>query len=199
MISAQKQQTLNYYIDVIHEMLSDQKEGLQGSSARQISTHKSLFARLFGQMLYDAPKIHTGLVSETLIKQKLKDFSLKPCPEHHHTRRRGGEMLVNLIDYAIRNDLPIDRKDVEQIVLQHCEVHFTSTEENQALRKHQRTCASEAAYTRAGIKLIHAPDLFCKRGRMTEQWKANMIAKYSNYLQPEEKSEMCTIWPEIIH
>ena len=199
MISVQKHQTLNYYIDVIHEMLSDQLNGLQGSSNRQISTHRALFARLFGQMLYDAPKVYTGMASAALIVQKLRNFALKPCPEHHRSRNRGGQLLVDLVEYSLRTGEPISRNDVELIVKQHCEVHFTTPEENIRLRKHQQFCTSEAAYVRAGIKLIPAFDLFCTRGRMTDRWKAAMSAKYSHLLRVEPPVEMCSIWPDIVH
>lgn len=134
--------------------------------------------RMLGQILYEAPKLHTGMVSLRLIEQKLKDFGTKPCLEHHHSRQKGGQALVRLIDRAIdTNQLPT-KDEVRKIALQYCQVHYTTADENAMLRKHQRKCSSEAAYRRSNIQLIEARDLFTHKGRHPEQWKKQMRDKY---------------------
>lgn len=178
MATEKQLQTLNKYVDAIHEFLIDQINGILTTSDRQVITNKSIFARMLGQMLYEAPKLHTGMVSIRLIEQKLKNFSTKPCMEHHHSRQKGGLVLIDLVDRAVTTgQMPI-KQQVYDIVLYYCQVHYTTIEENSMLRKHQRRCSSEASYRRSNIQLIQAPDLFTKRGKHSIIWKQQMHNKY---------------------
>jgi hypothetical protein len=93
-----------------------------------------IFIRLLGQLLYEAPKLHTGLASVRLIEQKLKDFSSKGCLEHHQSRQKGGSALVDLIDKAIATGKDPTKKQVREIALVHCQVHYTTAYENDQLR-----------------------------------------------------------------
>ncbi len=178
MPSRKQLQTLDKYVDVIHELLLDQLEGLRSSPDRQITKNRVIFVRMLGQMLYEAPKLHTGLVSIRLIEQKLKDFSVRGTVEHHQSRQLGGAALLSLVDRAVISSEDPTKEQVRDIALIYCQVHYTTVEENAALRKHQRRCSSEAAYRRANIQLVEARDLFSKKGRHTEAWKQQMRAKY---------------------
>lgn len=178
MATQQQLQSLEKYVDVIYELLVDQVTGAALTPVRQLSTNRTTFARMLGQLLYEAPKIFTGLASVRLIEQKLEDFGVKACFEHHQSRQKGGKALLSLVDAAINAHTPISRDDVHSIVLTHCQVHLTTTQENSLLRKHQRKCSSEAAYRRATIELVEARDLFTKKGRHSAEWKQQMTIKY---------------------
>lgn len=201
MATEQQLQTLDKYIDTIHELLIDQVTGAWCDSVRQVTQNRIIFVRMLGQILYEAPRLHTGMVSIDLVEQKLNDFSIRPCHEHHHSRQKGGAALLALAERAIKTGgLPI-REDVRAIVMKHCQVHYTTVDENNLLRKHQRRCSSEAAYRRSSIQLIHAPELFSKRGH-SAKWKREMTAKYQpivqSYKNPDVQQQD-TIWPEVIH
>jgi len=170
--------TLDKYVDAIHEILLDQITGLRNTTDRQLTVNRMIFVRLLGQMLYEAPKLHTGLVSIRLVEQKLNDFSTKGCLEHHQSRQKGGSALIDLIDRAIATGKNPTKKQVRDIALHYCQVHYTTAYENDLLRKHQRKCSSEAAYRRANIQLIEARDLFTKKGRHSQKWKEQMRHKY---------------------
>jgi len=178
MPTPQQLQTLDKYVDTIHELLIDQINGLRSGAVRELKRNKPIFVRMFGQLLYEAPKLHTGMVSIRLIEQKLKDFSSKGTVEHHHSRQLGGAALLALVDQSLITSTNPTKEQVREIALQYCQVHYTTIEENTALRKHQRRCSSEAAYRRANIQLVEARDLFSKKGRHSEKWKAQMHAKY---------------------
>lgn len=178
MPTEQQLKTLNRYVDTIYEMLIDQINGINSTSSRQLLTNRHLYVRMFGQMLYDAPKLHTGFASIRLIEQKLKNFSTKACLEHHQSRQKGGNALVALIELAVATGVMPTKQQVLEIMLYHCQVHYTTVYENAQLRKHQRRCSSEAAYRRANIQLVEARDLFSKQGRHSVQWKQEMHAKY---------------------
>jgi hypothetical protein len=178
MPTKKQQQTLDKYVDAIHEILIDQIEGMRAQKHRQLTVNRMIFIRLLGQMLYEAPKLHTGLVSIRLVEQKLKNFGTKGCLEHHQSRQKGGNALVDLIDRAITTGTNPSRQQVRDIALIYCQVHYTTAYENEQLRKHQRKCSSEAAYRRANIQLIEARDLFTKKGRHSEEWKQQMRLKY---------------------
>lgn len=178
MATEKQLQSLNRYVEVIHELLLDQISGIRTTPTRQMLTNRGVYVRLFGQMLYEAPKIHTGYVSVRLIEQKLHNFSLHPCYEHFESRQKGGSALVTFVERAIRHGALPTKQAVYEVVHKHCQVHYTTAQENAALRKHQRKCSSEAAYRRAGIRLVEARDLFAHKGRHSEQWKAEMREKY---------------------
>ena len=163
----------------ILEFVQDQINALRLKTDRQITHNRSFFVRMLSQMLYDAPKLHTGMVSIRLLELKLKKFSTKPCPEHHLSRHKGGKQLIAMIDYAVLSGVDPTHDQIKKIVSSHCQVHYTTSSENSALRRHQRTCSSEAAYRRANIRLVRAPDLFRKRGKHTSVWKRQMLEKYS--------------------
>jgi hypothetical protein len=171
-------QTLDKYIDAIHEILIDQIKGLRSNKDRQLTVNRMIFIRLLGQMLYEAPKLHTGLVSIRLVEQKLSNFSIRGCLEHHQSRQKGGSALVDLIDKAVASGTNPTKQQVLDIALVYCQVHYTTAYENDQLRKHQRKCSSEAAYRRANIQLIEARDLFTKKGRHSTEWKEQMRLKY---------------------
>lgn len=191
MATEKQLQTLNKYVDAIHEFLIDQINGILTSPDRRIIASKSIFARMLGQMLYEAPKLHTGMVSIRLIEQKLRNFSIKPCMEHHHSRQRGGMVLIDLIDRAVTTGQMPSKQQVRDIALQYCQVHYTTADENSMLRKHQRRCSSEASYRRSNIQLIQAPDLFTRRGKHSAIWKQQMHDKYDSivdtYNNPENQ------------
>lgn len=178
MPTTQQLQTLDKYVDTIHELLIDQINGLRAGANRELKRNKPIFVRMFGQLLYEAPKLHTGMVSIRLIEQKLNDFGTKVCLEHHHSRQRGGEALVALVEAALQTGVNPSKQQVLDIALIHCQVHYTTAEENEQLRKHQRKCSSEAAYRRANIQLTDARDLFTKKGRHSAEWKQQMRTKY---------------------
>lgn len=182
MPSQQQLKTIEKYVSVIHELLVDQYNGRLKSPNRAIQNHRPILVRMLGQLLYEAPKIHTGMVSVRLLEQKLQDFKTKPCLEHHHSRQRGGDALVRLVERSVATKTPPTEQQVMDILLVYCQVHYTTTQENATLRKHQRRCMSEAAYRRARIDLVHAPELFAKKGRHTAAWKAAMIEKYQPVL-----------------
>lgn len=178
-MATQKQlQTLDKYVDAIHEMLVDQVNGLLTGSNRQINKSRSLYVRMFGQVLYEAPKLFTGQASIAMVDRKLHDFSAKPCPEHYLSRQRGGEALVDLVHISTLTHQPPSRVLVQNIVLTYCAVHYTTPEENAALKLFQSKHHDEAAYKEAGIVLVEARDLFTKRGH-SAAWKQQMINKYS--------------------
>lgn len=178
MATEQQLKTLDRYVVTIHELLIDQINGLRLGN-RQIESNRTMFVRMFGQLLYEAPKLHTGKVSIRLIEQKLRNFSTKVCHEHHHSRQKGGNALVLLIESAIQKGGYPTVEQVRDIALLHCQVHYTTADENAQLRKHQRRCSSEAAYRRANIVLVDATDLFTQIGRHSKQWKQAMRDKYS--------------------
>jgi hypothetical protein len=178
MPTEQQQKTLDKYVDTIHEMLIDQINGMRKTPGRQILTNRQIYVRLFGQMLYEAPKLHTGKVSIRLVEQKLLDFSTKVCHEHHQSRQKGGNALVVLIEDAVASGVMPTKEQVLAVTKLHCQVHYTTAYENAQLRKHQRRCSSEAAYRRANIQLIEARDLFTKQGRHSAEWKQQMRDKY---------------------
>jgi hypothetical protein len=171
-------QTLDKYVDAIHEILIDQINGMRARADRQLTVNRMIFVRLLGQMLYEAPKLHTGLVSVRLVEQKLNNFSTKGCLEHHQSRQKGGSALIDLIDKAVATGVNPTKKQIQEIALIYCQVHYTTAYENDQLRKHQRKCSSEAAYRRANIQLIEARDLFTKKGRHSQKWKEQMRLKY---------------------
>lgn len=178
MPTKQQLQTLDKYVDAIHELLIDQINGIRARGNRQILTSRTIFIRMLGQILYEAPKLHTGMVSLRLVEQKLADFGTKPCLEHHHSRQKGGSALVHLIDVAVDTGVLPTKQQVREIALQYCQVHYTTAGENAMLRKHQRKCSSEAAYRRSNIQLIEARDLFTHKGRHPDAWKQKMCDKY---------------------
>lgn len=178
MPSEKQLQGLNRYVDVIHELLIDQITGIRTTASRQMMSNVGVYVRLFGQMLYEAPKIHSGYVSVRLIEQKLQDFSVHPCHEHFESRQRGGAALVSFVERALRTGKLPSKEEVFDVVYKHCQVHYTTAQENAMLRKHQRKCSSEAAYRRANIRLVEARDLFSHRGRHSDTWKEQMIRKY---------------------
>lgn len=179
MATQQQLQTLDKYVNAIHEMLMDQINGVRNApGSRQIKSSRAIYVRMFGQLLYEAPKLHTGLVSIRLVEQKLKDFSSRYCLEHHHSRQRGGDALVALFETAIATGIDPTKKQVRDIALIYCQVHYTTAYENEQLRKHQRKCTSEAAYRRANIQLVEARELFTQKGRHSKEWKQQMREKY---------------------
>jgi hypothetical protein len=178
MATEQQLKTLDKYVDTIHELLIDQIEGFRVNPARQLTTNRQIFVRMLGQLLYEAPRLHTGKVSIRMVEEKLKDFTAKACFEHHQSRQKGGKAFLHLVDAAVRTGVNPTVEQVRAIALVYCQVHYTTAQENAQLRKHQRRCSSEAAYRRANIPLIEARDLFTKLGRHSEQWKRTMIAKY---------------------
>lgn len=179
MPTEQQLKTLDKYVDTIHELLTDQISALRANPQRQMSKNRMIFIRMLGQMLYEAPKLHTGMVSIRLIEEKLNNFSSRGCLEHHQSRQKGGSALVDLIDTALATGVDPTKEQVRAIALIYCQVHYTTAYENAQLRKHQRKCSSEAAYRRANIQLVEARDLFTKKGRHSTEWKKQMIAKYS--------------------
>lgn len=181
MATQKQQQTLEKYVDVIHELVSDQVQLLE-SGDRQITKNRALYARMFSQLLYDAPAIFTGLVSVDMVDKKLHNFKAKPCPEHFLSRQRGGESLIALIENSLSQSHEPSRSDVRDIVTAHCAVHYTTPEENALLKRFQRQHHDETAYKRAGIILIEARDLFTKRGHGVK-WKEQMCAKYGPVVQ----------------
>lgn len=203
MPTPQQLQTLDKYVDTIHELLIDQINGLRAGTIRQLKRNKPIFMRMFGQLLYEAPKLHTGMVSIRLVEQKLSDFGVKVCLEHHHSRQRGGEALVALIDTALYTGVNPTKQQVLDIALIHCQVHYTTAKENEQLRKHQRKCSSEAAYRRANIQLIEARDLFSKKGRHSAEWKQKMRSKYQpivdRYNNPPQEDSPRPEMPLVIH
>lgn len=174
--------TLDKYVDVIQELLVDQIHALREGRPRQLDNNRMLYARMFGQLLYEAPKIFTGQVSVDMVDRKLHDFRVKPCPEHYLSRQRGGEALVNLIAPAILTGIDPPRIIIQNIALTYCAVHYTTPEENARLKHFQKHNHDETAYSRAGIVLIEARDLFTKRGH-SEVWKQQMRSKYSPIVQ----------------
>lgn len=178
MATKQQLKTLEKYVDTIYEILIDQVEGLKRSPNRQIVINRRVYVRLLGQILYEAPNLHTGMASIRLVEQKLKDFSVKVCFEHHQSRQKGGEALVALIEHAVATDTCPTKRQVLDIALTHCQVHYTTAEENAHVRKHQRRCSSDAAYRRANIQLVEARDLFTHKGRHSKEWKQAMRDKY---------------------
>lgn len=202
MATEKQLKTLDKYIDAIHELLIDQVTGAWCDPIRQMSKNRVIFVRMLGQILYEAPKLHTGMASIRLIEQKLNNFTTKACLEHHHSRQKGGSALLALAERAIETGgLPL-RDDVRDIVLKYCQVHYTTIDENSALRKHQRRCSSEAAYRRSNIELVYAPDLFTKRGKHSSIWKESMVKKYAPivdaYNNPNHIKQDFA-WPEVIH
>lgn len=139
--------------------------------------YKAILTRTFAQMLYEAPSLHTGMVSVNLVLQKLNDFSTKPCAEHHRSRQRGGRAIVALIERSITLQSLPRRMEVADLITNFCQVHYTTVEENTKLRTFQRTHTSESAYAHCGIQLIEAGELFTKRGH-SMKWKDAMVAKY---------------------
>lgn len=175
MATKQQLQTLDKYVDVIHELILDQIHGY--SSERQLQSNQPIISRMFSQLLYDAPKLFTGQVSINMVDKKLHDFSAKPCAEHYLTRQRGGKQLVELISTSIQTNTEPTRSVVFNIVLSHTAVHYTTPEENEVLKQVQRQFEDQVAYQRAGIVLIEARDLFTKRGH-SKVWKELMRCKY---------------------
>lgn len=178
MATEKQLKTLDRYVDAIHEILIDQVNGLKQSDDRQITKSKILYSRMLGQVLYEAPKLFTGLASINMVDRKLHDFRAKPCPEHYLSRQKGGEALVELIETSILTGLDPPRVMVQGIALTYCAVHYTTPEENAILKRFQRKHHDEAAYTEAGIILVEARDLFTKRGH-SATWKQQMTQKYS--------------------
>lgn len=178
MATKQQLKTLERYVDAIHEILIDQISGLRLRQDRTLLDSRSIYVRMLGQILYEAPKLHTGMVSMRLIEQKLNNFSTKPCLEHHHSRQKGGMALIDLIERSIQTNVEPTKDQVRDIALQYCQVHYTTSGENAMLRKHQRNCTSEAAYRRSNIQLMEAPELFRKRGKHPQTWKDAMRDKY---------------------
>ncbi len=193
MLSSAQEQALTQYVNVIHELLMDQINGIRSGSFRWYKQNRLIFVRMFGQLLYEAPSIHTGKVSLRLVEQKLKDFSTKPCRDHHHSRQNGGLALVRLIDRAISQGIDPTKHHVRSIALQYCQVHFTTKQENTALRQHQKKCSSDAAYRRCGVVLIDARELFTHKGRHNNQWKESMRKKY----QPIVEAAYSTDYPTV--
>lgn len=133
---------------------------------------------MLGQLLYDAPRLHTGKVSIRLIEAKLKDFATRPTVEHHHGRQNGGEALLQLVDRALYMKQELSRIQVAKVVEQYCQVHYTTADENALLRHHQKRCSSEASYRRANVVLIEAAELFTRQGPPSKKWKEEMRLKY---------------------
>lgn len=198
-----QKQSLDKYVDAIYELLHDQLLALRTTQSRQIKKSRPIFARMLGQLLFDAPKLHTGLVSIELVQQKLLDFSTRPVIEHHHGRQNGGEALLSLVDSALSMDRELEIEDVSRVVHQYCEVHYTTASENIALRKQQQLCSSAAAYRRTNIPLIEARDLFTKAGKHTESWKQQMRTKYhpiiDQYFNPVDRSVLPPVMPLVIN
>jgi hypothetical protein len=195
--------TLDKYIDIIHELLIDQVTALRNpTTSRMILSSRDVFARMLGQMLFDAPSLHTGKVSLILLQSKLKDFSTKPCAEHHHGRQKGGIALLKLIDNAVASNKLITRSQVKSVVHMYCQVHYTTARENMSLRRHQKRCSSEASYRRAGVILVDAKDLFANKARPSKEWKESMKKKYlpiiQQYKQPKQAALPIFV-PEMIH
>lgn len=202
MVTPQQLKTLDKYVDVIYELVLDQINGLRLTPLRQVNVNRSIYVRMIGQALYEAPKLHTGMVSIRLIEQKLLDSSTKACQEHHHSRQKGGAAILKLVDRAITTDIMPTRDDILQLALKYCQVHYTTSKENEMLKKHQRKCSSEAAYRRSNIKLVHAPDLFTQRGKHSVIWKQAMKDKYQSTIDAYHNPIYEQIefdWPEVIH
>lgn len=181
MATEQQLKTLDKYVDVIHELLVD-RASKHEQSGLQVEPYRALYARMLSQFLYEAPKLFTGQVSVDMVDRKLHDFRAKPCPEHYLSRQRGGEALVSLVDTALATGTEPQRIMVQNIAMTYCAVHYTTPEENATLKRFQRQHHDETAYTRAGIILIEARDLFTKRGH-SEQWKEQMRNKYARVVE----------------
>lgn len=200
MITEQQQKALNTHVEAIHQLLIDRIRSIRLDPSRNAKKHRSIYVRMFGQMLYEAPKLHTGMVSVRLIEHKLRDFSYKACPEHHHSRQKGGAAIVALIDKALQTNTYPTVKNVFDLAVKYCQVHYTTDRENTILKKHQKKCSSEAAYRRSNIQLVYAPELFSKRGHSV-QWRKSMTDKYSALIEsqtPVLDPQQTFVWPDIL-
>ena len=143
-----------------------------------------MFARTLGQMLYDMPPLFSGYASSEMVRHKLASIStgkaVRICKDHHHSRQKGGQALIDLIRTSALSERVPAYDTVCQIVDTYRQVHYVTATENNRLRFHQQLCSSEAAYRRAGVILHDARLLFSNIGRPSKAFVSEMYALYAH-------------------
>lgn len=168
----------------IFEVCEDTVAGLLKAKKpfeRKVFTNPSSYARMFANDIHDMSTIWTGYASTAAVQRKLKDPSYKPTKDHFHSRQRGGELLVRLmLECYGQGKLPAFT-DIKKIVDKYREVHYVTAEENNKLKNLMVVpCTHKQAYSQAKIKIIHAEELFGKKGRKSKVWQEQMRSKYKN-------------------
>lgn len=167
----------------IFEVCEDTVAGLLKSKKpfeRKVFTNPSSYARMFANDIHDMSTIWTGYASHVCVQKKLKTPSYKPTKDHFHSRQRGGEELVRLMQKRYGEGKIPTFTEVQNIVDKYREVHYVTAGENNKLKNLMNVpCTHKEAYAQAKIKIRLAKDLFGKRGRQSKTWREEMLDKYS--------------------
>jgi hypothetical protein len=166
----------------IYEVCEDTVAGLLKSKSpftRKVFTNPSSYARMFANDIHDMSTIWTGYASHACVRKKLRDPAYKPTKDHFHSRQRGGEKLVRLMLKRYGEGVLPSFEEVKKIVDKYREVHYVTAEENNKLKNLMNIpCTHKQAYEQAKIEVVHAKELFGKRGRQSQAWKEEMQNKY---------------------
>jgi hypothetical protein len=150
----------------------------------QIFKNESQAGRKYANMLHDMPNIRTGMASKKAILEKIKNHQWKHSEDHFNSRQRGGEAIVKYIKKCFGAHKEPDFNYIKKIVDKHRQVHIVTKEENHKLSKIMEPGKSpEKAYEEGGVELFEASELFGKRGRRTNEWKAKIRKHYAEILK----------------
>lgn len=177
MLTNKQQQALDKYTDSVYNILTNHHQ------QQLTECDKAILARMFAQMIYELPKIHSGKASANAVVKKLNDPTWQPSKDHYHTRKAGGMRLMQLLDQDV-----LTKNEVSNILLQYSQVHYVTSEENTMLRKFQRVNPA-TAYTDANITLVECEDLFSRRNK-TEQWKLTLQSKFKHITERTDNGKV---------
>ncbi len=148
-----------------------------------IFTNPKSVGRDYANMIHDMPSDWTGMASQSAIKNKLAGNKIKHSEDHFYSRQRGGEQIVRLIKKRYREGRSPTFEEVKIIFNKYRHVHYVTKQENNKLKHIMAPGKSwREAYEEAGVILTKARPLFGKRGRHSEEWNAEMQAKYKPFL-----------------
>lgn len=137
----------------------------------------SLLARMFSQIIFDAPSIFSGKASAEAIRLKVADGSYRPCADHHNVRQNSGERLVRLM----QTPAELTRAAVDEVMQEACSVHYVTATENQMLRKYQAAYGTQA-YAAVNLSVYDTGELFTRRGRRPKEWYKDVASQFSHIL-----------------
>lgn len=136
-------------VKVLHLLLV----GIKDSVAELSDEEKNLIARMIGNSIYDMRVIWSGYESKALIEARASGKKVTRCPEHFYPRQVAGKRIVD----HIARFKGISLTKLQEYLDVFCRVHYTTSEENIALKPYQKTdtfISPEHSYEMAGIELI---------------------------------------------
>lgn len=135
------------------------------TSKREVSTDE-LYARgrTIANTVYDLKGIYSGMVSVAALLQRYDRMVAKMAQkqwtgEHYVTRKEAGKQVL---DWAVQHPdfVNVTFGELVEKLNEFRRVHYTTSEENQRLRKYQNSdeyATFEESYAAAGIVLVNWP------------------------------------------